>query len=99
SSIPNVRNLALLYNLVVSGDWRYTDHGLLDRTHLRFFTRRQIEELFAGADLAIEAWEANRDRFTGIRRIAAAMPCAIVPDLAICQFLVRARAKAAGQAA
>lgn len=37
-SIPNVSNLEILYQLS-EGTWNYVDAGLLDRTHLRFFTR------------------------------------------------------------
>jgi 2-polyprenyl-3-methyl-5-hydroxy-6-metoxy-1,4-benzoquinol methylase len=91
SSIPNVRNVALLINVALRGRWRYTDHGLLDRTHLRFFTRREIELLFAQAGLSIEAWATNRERFSGLRRIVAALPVLMIPELGVCQFIVRAR--------
>jgi len=47
ASIPNVRYFDNLYNLLVKGDWRYTEHGILDITHLRFFTKRSIGDLFA----------------------------------------------------
>jgi 2-polyprenyl-3-methyl-5-hydroxy-6-metoxy-1,4-benzoquinol methylase len=47
ASIPNVRSFANLWNLVVHGEWRYTDEGILDRTHLRFFTRASMGRLFA----------------------------------------------------
>ena len=36
------------------GDFRYEDSGLLDRTHLRFFTRATMFELFQGAGFRIE---------------------------------------------
>jgi SAM-dependent methyltransferase len=44
-SIPNVRNIKVLLPLVFRDVWRYEDDGLLDRTHLRFFTRRTAIEL------------------------------------------------------
>lgn len=46
ASIPNVRHLTVLWELVVQGDWQYRDAGILDRTHLRFFTRISILRLF-----------------------------------------------------
>lgn len=51
--IPNVRYISLVYNLFVRGQWTYTDKGLLDRTHLRFFTRDSATEMFhqAGYDV------------------------------------------------
>jgi len=46
ASIPNIRHFPTLWRLVVRRDWSYQDAGILDRTHLRFFTRRTIEKLF-----------------------------------------------------
>lgn len=93
ASIPNVRNIALLYNLIVRGRWHYEESGLLDRTHLRFFTRREIMELFAGAGLQVELISENRERLSWKRRILAAPMLALIPDLGVCQYLIRARSK------
>lgn len=41
-SIPNVRYHKNLYNLIVNKDWKYEDIGILDNTHLRFFTKKSI---------------------------------------------------------
>jgi 2-polyprenyl-3-methyl-5-hydroxy-6-metoxy-1,4-benzoquinol methylase len=46
TSIPNVRFFRTLFNLVVRGDWRYEDFGILDKTHLRFFTKKSIKSMF-----------------------------------------------------
>jgi 2-polyprenyl-3-methyl-5-hydroxy-6-metoxy-1,4-benzoquinol methylase len=50
ASIPNIRFLPFLCNLAESGSWKYQDEGILDHTHLRFFTRREFLRLldFAG---------------------------------------------------
>jgi methionine biosynthesis protein MetW len=52
ASIPNVGHWEVVRDLL-EGSWRYTAEGLLDRTHLRFFTRRSIRELFWTAGLTI----------------------------------------------
>ena len=39
--IPNIQHWTLLQHLL-QGNWVYSDHGLLDRTHLRFFTLNTI---------------------------------------------------------
>lgn len=46
SSIPNVRHYNTLFSLVFKKQWRYEDAGVLDRTHLRFFTGKSIREMF-----------------------------------------------------
>jgi 2-polyprenyl-3-methyl-5-hydroxy-6-metoxy-1,4-benzoquinol methylase len=40
-SLPNTRHWSVLRSLL-EGDWKYEDAGLLDRTHLRFFTHRSL---------------------------------------------------------
>jgi 2-polyprenyl-3-methyl-5-hydroxy-6-metoxy-1,4-benzoquinol methylase len=48
--IPNVQHWSVFVELL-RGKWEYTSHGLLDRTHLRFFTLESIGELFLAAGL------------------------------------------------
>jgi SAM-dependent methyltransferase len=50
--IPNVQHWTLLAQLL-QGRWEYQNEGLLDRTHLRFFTLDGIAQLFAHAGLAV----------------------------------------------
>lgn len=44
-SVPNVRNFKFLMGVLFAGDFRYKDAGILDRTHLRFFTFETAMEL------------------------------------------------------
>lgn len=52
--IPNIRYLPTVTDLLVRGRWDYQDSGLLDRTHIRFFTRASIIQLFWDAGFEIE---------------------------------------------
>ncbi len=45
-SIPNVRYWDNLKSLVLHKQWKYEDSGILDRTHLRFFTELSLREMF-----------------------------------------------------
>jgi 2-polyprenyl-3-methyl-5-hydroxy-6-metoxy-1,4-benzoquinol methylase len=52
-SVPNVTHGSVRLALL-QGRWSYTDTGLLDRTHVRFFTRSSFVDLIEGAGLAVE---------------------------------------------
>ena len=43
-SLPNARHVSLMKDLIIKGTFGYTDWGHRDRTHLRWFTRRDIVE-------------------------------------------------------
>lgn len=58
-SLPNIAYAGVLAALR-AGVFDYADKGLLDRTHLRFFTRRSIEQLLMDCGWVPLAWEANR---------------------------------------
>jgi len=51
-SIPNVANLAIRLSLA-AGRFEYTDTGILDRTHLRFFTRESANRLIDAAGFRV----------------------------------------------
>jgi 2-polyprenyl-3-methyl-5-hydroxy-6-metoxy-1,4-benzoquinol methylase len=51
-SIPNIANWTIRWELI-RGRWDYTDTGLMDETHLHFYTRRTARELLEMADLQI----------------------------------------------
>ena len=45
-SLPNVRYYSVMRNLIFKKDWFYENAGVLDRTHLRFFTEKSIRRCF-----------------------------------------------------
>lgn len=53
SSIPNISNISIIKSLL-SGQWEYVDSGLLDRTHIRFFTYNSIKKMFDDAGYYIK---------------------------------------------
>jgi SAM-dependent methyltransferase len=99
ASVPNVQHWSVQARLAV-GDFRYEGTGLLDRTHLRWFTRVTLFELFQAAGLRIEAGvprvfdEPGREAvLPAIRAMAAAMgrdPEGAVRDALPLQYVVRA---------
>lgn len=56
-SVPNVAYAGLVAGLL-SGNFRYREKGLLDRTHLRFFTRRSLEWMLLENGWVPLQWDA-----------------------------------------
>lgn len=54
ASIPNIRNRRVIVPLVMRGQWQYTEEGILDKTHLRFFTRDSAMELIESGGLRVD---------------------------------------------
>jgi 2-polyprenyl-3-methyl-5-hydroxy-6-metoxy-1,4-benzoquinol methylase len=51
-SVPNVAHLWMRLSLL-AGRFEYAERGILDRTHLRFYTERSLRALLAEADLTV----------------------------------------------
>jgi 2-polyprenyl-3-methyl-5-hydroxy-6-metoxy-1,4-benzoquinol methylase len=65
ASIPNVRYWSNLKGLVLHGNWNYSNTGILDKTHLRFFTYKSLLSLFTSLEyeiLKIEGIRPTRSR-------------------------------------
>lgn len=54
-SIPNFAHADVRLSLL-AGNFEYAEMGLLDRTHIKFFTRRSLENLIAAAGLVPIKW-------------------------------------------
>jgi len=57
-SVPNIAHLYIRLLLLV-GRFDYIDRGILDDSHLRFFTERSLRGLIADAGLTIERFTAT----------------------------------------
>ena len=95
-SVPNVSHIDVRLHLL-SGRWEYQDVGLLDRTHLRWFTRDGLRSLLRDAGLTATRVETVRHPM-GASRLALddAYPADALryvdadPDSTVYQFVVEA---------
>nr|WP_308647537.1 methyltransferase domain-containing protein [uncultured Agathobacter sp.] len=53
ASIPNIMHISVMEQLL-KGEFRYTDVGLLDKTHIHLFTQKEIVRMFTEAGYEIE---------------------------------------------
>lgn len=58
-SIPNVAHAGVIAQLL-GGRFPYSERGLLDSTHLRFFSRHDVEDLLLATGYLPVIWERNR---------------------------------------
>jgi trans-aconitate methyltransferase len=58
-SVPNARQVRLAYHVLIRGTFPRHDAGLFDRTHLRWFCRRDVEDLARAAGLTLESHRAT----------------------------------------
>jgi 2-polyprenyl-3-methyl-5-hydroxy-6-metoxy-1,4-benzoquinol methylase len=59
-ALPNARHTSVWVPLVLRGRFAYAAEGVLDVTHLRFFARRDAEELVRSAGFDVTAVEHQR---------------------------------------
>lgn len=88
ASIPNVRHYKNLNNLLMRGDWFYTDSGVLDKTHLRFFTPKSMQRMFAECGYSIIRFQGVRQSRKFFLRVMRWFSFGALWDIAFMQFAI-----------
>jgi 2-polyprenyl-3-methyl-5-hydroxy-6-metoxy-1,4-benzoquinol methylase len=91
-SIPNVRYYNNIIELLVNKDWKYDVKGILDKTHLRFFTQKSIVRLFGENNYEISEI-VGLNPIEGKKRILINIFKPFIGDMQYFQFGVRASLK------
>lgn len=99
-SVPNTAYCGLIGELL-AGEFMYRTEGLLDRTHLRFFTRRSLLRLLNESNWHVEAIHPLIRNIVDseFQPLFQALPPAVsryllaLPDSSAYQFIVRASAR------
>jgi 2-polyprenyl-3-methyl-5-hydroxy-6-metoxy-1,4-benzoquinol methylase len=103
ASIPNIRSFPTIWQLIVHASWEYTDSGVLDKTHLRFFTRSSMIKMFEKQGYAVEgayginAYYHGNPRIWAAYRLANALFAGKLSDMKFLQFAVVAKPTASLQ--
>lgn len=98
--IPNISHWTILAGLL-HGEWNYADSGLLDKTHLRFFTKKTMIELFQNTGWQVEALiprifcpqetQQAMNVFTTLAQPFGLTPEQVEENLTVFQWVIRAR--------
>lgn len=91
ASLPNVRHYSVVLPLLFRGRWDYADAGLLDRTHLRFFTRDSAMSLLSHARLGAVSCMATGFEGWSKKRIVNALTLGVFREFVTYQYYVSAR--------
>jgi SAM-dependent methyltransferase len=89
ASVPNVRHIRVVFPLIFQGKWEYSNTGLLDKTHLRFFTRDTAIKLMESSGLKVDmiketGIDASKNRFGNL------VTFSMFKHFFIMQYLIRA---------
>lgn len=67
-SLPNVRNHEVFYKIFVKGSFEYTNEGIFDRTHIRFFCKRDMINLIdLFPELKLQKIESNLKHISSMK--------------------------------
>ena len=94
-SLPNVRNYAVVAMLLQYGRFDYADFGILDRTHLRFFTRDTAVEMLERSGLKVELIQRNYngapEQIAVIEKMKEAIDIEDADELRVFQYYFKCR--------
>jgi 2-polyprenyl-3-methyl-5-hydroxy-6-metoxy-1,4-benzoquinol methylase len=89
ASLPNLRRVKVLWNLAVRGRFDYAEEGIMDRTHLRFFTRKSALELMNSGGLEVDMWRYSPFDSGSKGHILNALTLGLFRDFFTIQYLIR----------
>lgn len=64
-SIPNIRHYSAFVKIFVKGDFKYEENGLFDYTHMRFYCRKNINELVTASGYSVLEEESSIKNYKG----------------------------------
>ena len=89
-SLPNVRHYSVVLPLLFGGRWDYQDAGLLDRTHLRFFTKASAKALLTHPQLGPVTCMATGFKGWSLKRVLNALTLGVFQELVTYQYFLSA---------
>ncbi len=100
ASVPNIAH-ATIRLMLLKGEFNYENMGILDDTHLRFFTMKSVRDLFEGSGYIVDSMDWTEWRLPeeslkealdplGINDISGIAEAFAAPDAVAFQYVVKA---------
>jgi 2-polyprenyl-3-methyl-5-hydroxy-6-metoxy-1,4-benzoquinol methylase len=102
ASIPNIRSFPTFWQLLAHARWEYENAGVLDKTHLRFFTKSSLVNMFEREGYSLQTvvginayvgTPSTSRRLWRAYRVVNALFIGKFDDMRFLQFAVVARPK------
>jgi 2-polyprenyl-3-methyl-5-hydroxy-6-metoxy-1,4-benzoquinol methylase len=91
ASIPNIRHWPEFVDYTLRGNWNYVNAGVLDRTHLRFFTKKSIVATIAQCGYELVTLEGINPHYSRAQKVASLLSMGSLADTLYLQYAVVAR--------
>ncbi len=91
ASVPNVRSWSNILELLVHKDWKYKDSGILDKTHLRFFTLKSFRRFLQENGQEILLLEGTRPSSSKLFLVSDILTLGFIHDMKFSGLAVRSR--------
>lgn len=89
-SVPNIAHFTVLRDLL-RGRWEYAEAGIMDRTHLRFFTRQTILRALENAGYEVQEVRTNGGKLVGWKRWLDQLSGGRISPWFVAQYLILAK--------
>jgi SAM-dependent methyltransferase len=88
-ALPNMRQVSILWPLVIRGKWEYAPNGILDWTHMRFFTRSSTLGFLKWAGLEVR--ECQGDYWGRKSRLLSKLSLGVLDEFGAYAYNIHAR--------
>jgi len=93
ASIPNIRFYPAMLSLIRYKDFKYLEAGVMDKTHLRFFTRKSMIRLFEENGFFVETVEGINRHYFKYFELLNLMTFNWLSDMRYPQYVIVAKKK------
>lgn len=90
ATVPNLRHYRVSLPLLFLGRFRYADAGVLDRTHLRFFTGESARRIFEGTAFELREFRRSRPPLLSSSGLLNLLTLGMLRDIFCVQYLLAA---------